>query len=957
MLSFLKKFLNGAGPAPVACPPAFDDDIPRYPPFAKGLPVAPVDKLLATQSPLIERIRGATGYPNADFDRLVLPVLQRYAAFVHLLPASEAHHHRGAGGLLRHGLEVAFWTAQASRAIIFATGHSPREQRDNEPRWRFAALLTGLLHDVGKPLSDVAVTTLDGHSTWNPHIESLVEWANTQGADRYYLRWRDQRHKRHEQFSLIMVQHLMTREAWAYLNDPGPEISQAMMEAIGGVGMTKPLARLMLRADTESVARDMRQNRMSMDEHTYGVPVERYLFDAIRTLINTGVWKVNVPGAKVWHLDQGSFIALKQGATELYEAVQRSGVPGIPRDPDTLAEILIERGYAIPKPIEGKDEGAYYRYWEVQPAPLKEGPLAGDITLMLLRLESPELIFTSEPPAPVHGVIVNESGERDEPDKPEAGKEDAIPPSKLASTSAAPPPATPKPAAPTPKPVDLAWVDEPDTRKQKDKNRPLDFNDMLAELKRTSAPVPELNPVPGSAVTQVEAEIESDMRVPSPASPILPGQDQDVEQTSAEPEATQAQSVLSEHIDDLPAPPAYFTESLDYDLSEERAGQPTEAEPLCSDGTISEWESDALPSNRAVATNNPPNEIQPRAARQRLSEWLQHYPDAAAILEGIIDPILAGEVALGTELLRVQNKLVIPYPTGTKRFGKPTEVMGTLFAAGAIVADPVLTSRKVHDFDGVKALVLDAPLATVLDEALNEAAEALDPMAVPVPKTEAPITSATEEELLARNKRKKIAPTEPLEKAAPAIQEQPVTVAPQQSELMFLAETPIDKPSTDVTSTAASTQSPVRRRERPPQPESHDARPDPVAEESPSAHDDTPEQMGEPDPETDATQWIVQEKKVEQKPREIEALRPATLTTERAIAELKNQILCGEGRWLASEVIEQDGYRVTSALALDLIAAYAPENLGKTALRMELTLNSKRPRLYLKQQKLWLKVN
>lgn len=125
--------------------------------------------------------------------------IQRYAAFVHLLPASESHHHRGAGGLFRHGLEVAFWAAQASESVIFSIEGTPRERRDNEPRWRLASCFSGLLHDVGKPLSDVSITDKDGSITWNPYSESLHDWAHRHEIDRYFIRWRDKRHKRHEQ--------------------------------------------------------------------------------------------------------------------------------------------------------------------------------------------------------------------------------------------------------------------------------------------------------------------------------------------------------------------------------------------------------------------------------------------------------------------------------------------------------------------------------------------------------------------------------------------------------------------------------------------------------------------------------------------------------------------------------------------------------------------------------------
>ena len=85
--------------------------IPRYPPFLQGLPAAPVAQVLATQAALLERLQQTLGFPAPAFDRLVQPALTRYAGWVHLLPASEAHHHRGAGGLLRHGLEVAWLAA------------------------------------------------------------------------------------------------------------------------------------------------------------------------------------------------------------------------------------------------------------------------------------------------------------------------------------------------------------------------------------------------------------------------------------------------------------------------------------------------------------------------------------------------------------------------------------------------------------------------------------------------------------------------------------------------------------------------------------------------------------------------------------------------------------------------------------------------------------------------------
>ena len=67
------------------------DDIPRYPPFARGLPAVPADRLLEGHADLLAKIRLAVGMPATDYQRIIAPVIGRYAAFVHLLPASQAH--------------------------------------------------------------------------------------------------------------------------------------------------------------------------------------------------------------------------------------------------------------------------------------------------------------------------------------------------------------------------------------------------------------------------------------------------------------------------------------------------------------------------------------------------------------------------------------------------------------------------------------------------------------------------------------------------------------------------------------------------------------------------------------------------------------------------------------------------------------------------------------------------
>jgi conjugal transfer pilus assembly protein TraI len=400
----------------VQSPPP-EEEIPRYPPFMKGLPAAPVERILASQVELIKAIEHALTLPDDLYQTIAAPVIARYAAFSHLLPASESHHHRGAGGLFRHGLEVAHWATQAAQGSLFATHATPRERKEQELRWRLAVCFAGLLHDIGKPVSDIAVVDREGKQLWNPCEENLTDWASQHGIDRYFLRWRENRHKRHEQFSALVIERVLTRASRTYLLASGPDIMQAMLEAIHGLDRGAKLYELVMTADRKSVERDLKAHYHTVDS-AMGMPVEKYLFDAMRRLIKSGHWLANEKGARIWRFKEGIHIVWRTGAQDIVDLLAKDKVPGIPRDEDTLADILIERGLAIPKTLP---DGRHYRYWRMQPQGL-------DVVLYMLRLASTELIYSNEPPVAIEGIeveedlqaAVNAESGQDKPGGPEA---------------------------------------------------------------------------------------------------------------------------------------------------------------------------------------------------------------------------------------------------------------------------------------------------------------------------------------------------------------------------------------------------------------------------------------------------------------------------------------------------------------------------------------------------------
>jgi conjugal transfer pilus assembly protein TraI len=290
----------------------------------------------------------------------------------------------------------------ASQGRIFALDRGPAERRELEPRWRLAAGLAGLCHDAGKPVSDLSVSDREGRTIWRPLLGSLADWAADNGVDRYFLRWRERRHTRHETFGLLVVERVLTPEVTSWLVDADPEIMQGLLSAVARIDDGAVLGGLVMEADQASVERDLRENRIDPAATSLGVPVDRYLLDAMRRLARGGRWQINVPGARLWMLAEGLHLVWPAGAEDMVALLAADRVPGIPRDPDTLADILLERGLAVPRQAGDRAQ----RYWRLAPAPLtRDGQV---VTLTMLRLASPDLVLAGAQPAPVKAVLASE---------------------------------------------------------------------------------------------------------------------------------------------------------------------------------------------------------------------------------------------------------------------------------------------------------------------------------------------------------------------------------------------------------------------------------------------------------------------------------------------------------------------------------------------------------------------
>lgn len=407
VLSWLRRAVQ---PAPISSPVSavanaalrskVDEDIPRYPPFMKGLPVRAPEQLVDAQFELLEQIQSSVIVSKLLYEKHYLGAIRRFAAFAHLLPASQSHHHRGAGGLLRHSMECGLMALQGSDKMLLDLGKAPSHRRELEPRLQLAAFLGGLCHDAGKPATDVVVTSHDREQVWQPIRENLWDWAQRNGIQSYFLEWRAGRHKQHQALSNLLADRIITTETLAWIAEGGTELVVWLMESLNENPTTENrLFDLVKRADQQSVKRDLETMGAAMAGYEVGVPVERAITDAMRNLVRQGLWTVNQPGARVWNIGGHIFLVWPAAGHELAAMIREEGIPGIPRTSDSILDMLVERQLAFLP--EGQEEAD--SLWRIVPDCVKAK--IPDIQLQCIRLRSDTLV-SSLPIEKTPGVVL-----------------------------------------------------------------------------------------------------------------------------------------------------------------------------------------------------------------------------------------------------------------------------------------------------------------------------------------------------------------------------------------------------------------------------------------------------------------------------------------------------------------------------------------------------------------------
>lgn len=414
-----------------------------------GFPSVSVDDLVAQNADLIARIKLCYGADRGSFERDIVGPVRRYAAYVHLLPATADNYFNRPGGMLRLGLEVAFFSLQGTDAHIFSGQSTITERRQLEPRWRHATFLAGLCCEMHRMLSHVFVIDSLGER-WPAYLQPLAGWLQIRSAERYFLRWRPKAQESRG-LGLFALPHVVPGDMLQSLAGDNALIVPQLMASIGGVTLYRDrnvLDELVRRSLALVIDRQLTADADRYGSPQFGSHLERYLVDALRRLASgNSAWIPNRDKSRVWLGQDGLFLLWPAAADDVHKLLETDQLPGIPKAPQTLLELLTAAGVFVA-------QDAAHATWTILP-PGAKAPLDA------VKLTTPGILFAGIDPAPsaLAQNLARRPGDVDPPPPPPAASSgkagtqlSLIPDDPSRSVPVPSRPAPPPPTAPVPDP-------------------------------------------------------------------------------------------------------------------------------------------------------------------------------------------------------------------------------------------------------------------------------------------------------------------------------------------------------------------------------------------------------------------------------------------------------------------------------------------------------------------------
>jgi len=306
----------------------------------------PLD-LLGQRAKQIKTIQQLAGVPKAHWRTLYMDALLAFAGYVQQLPASEAHHHPGAGGLLDHTLEVVTHALRIRRGHLLPHGADAEEITAKKDVWTYAVFSSALLHDVGKPLMNQVVTLYDKQGRDLGHWDALTTPMISDGW--YRIRHRKERQYRlHERTALLLSRLILPVPALNWLASDRAVLAAWMATVSGIYEDAGVIGEISQQADGLSVAESLGASDTTTQLPGARTPLHERLLTGLRFLLKENQIPLNRNGAAAWFDGEHLWLVSKRGIDALREHLTQEGHAGIPTRNDRIFDELQQNGVLIP---------------------------------------------------------------------------------------------------------------------------------------------------------------------------------------------------------------------------------------------------------------------------------------------------------------------------------------------------------------------------------------------------------------------------------------------------------------------------------------------------------------------------------------------------------------------------------------------------------------------------------
>lgn len=305
----------------------------------------PLD-LLGQRAKQVKTIQQLAGVPKAHWRMLYMDALLAFAGYVQQLPASEAHHHPSAGGLLDHTLEVVTHALRIRRGHLLPHGADAEEITAKKDVWTYAVFSSALLHDVGKPLMDQVVTLYDKQGQELGYWDALTTPMISDGW--YRIRYRkDRQYRLHERTALLLSRLILPIPALNWLASDRSVLAAWMATVSGIYEEAGVIGEISQQADGLSVAESLGASDTATQLPGARTPLHERLLTGLRFLLKENQIPLNRNGAAAWFDGEHLWLVSKRGIDVLREHLTQEGHTGIPTRNDRIFDELQQNNVLV----------------------------------------------------------------------------------------------------------------------------------------------------------------------------------------------------------------------------------------------------------------------------------------------------------------------------------------------------------------------------------------------------------------------------------------------------------------------------------------------------------------------------------------------------------------------------------------------------------------------------------